>query len=230
MLTRKRVALLLGVLGLAVGVCLTAMFLLMLYPPPWQSPAVVRYTYADGRTETVGAFWAPLRRPDLSVEGVSVQLLEPENDLLSGAPKYNRVQIQRFEMWVPNRENRQKMWETLKELGDKLSQYSTAHQLLQALQQHNWQVAHQAFTPQARTRFTPSQLQRRWQALEQAIGQVQGWGMEDFRVYTGTEGHWVQLCYRLEGKAGVGQVVLRLQRVGERWLVETIEVGRSGGR
>lgn len=123
------------------------------------------------------------------------------------------------------------IWFTVRGTQQTLSEArQTAHQLLQALQQHNWQATQEAFMPQARTRFTPSQLQRRWEALEQAIGQVQGWGMEDFRVYAGTEGRWVQLRYRLEGKAGVGQLNLRLRPVGERWLVETMEVGWSGGK
>mgnify|MGYP003880704041 CR=1 FL=1 len=101
----------------------------------------------------------------------------------------------------------------------------TANQLLQALQQHQWQAAQQYFTSQARTRFTPRLLQQRWQPLEAAIGSVRDWAMEDFRVHTGTSGQWVQLRYRLQGAQGVGTVRLQLRWVGKRWLVEEMEIG-----
>jgi len=101
----------------------------------------------------------------------------------------------------------------------------TAQRLLMALRNHDWRAARQELTPEAQARFKPETLQQRWQLLEQAIGTVQDWTMEEFNLQIDTTGSWMDLRYRIQGGWGTGTARMRLREAGRQWRVETLEFG-----
>lgn len=178
--SKRRVWLWLTISGIAVGVCSTAIVLLMLYPPPWNSPAVIRFTYLDGRSETVGAFWTPRRPPDFLVEGeLPLRFLKGGSNLQSGAPQYENTKIRRFEMWFKDRESHKRMNEA-REMLEGLHRHialwreqilSIQERWLQAAKSKDWEAVSAGF----RNADVANAFLRAWRSLIASEGDLKRW-------------------------------------------------------
>lgn len=178
--SKRRVWLWLTISGIAVGVCLTAVALLLLYPPPWKSRAVMRYTYQDGRSRTVGAFWAPRRPPDFLAEGeLSLKFLKEDSNLQSGAPQYEEIKIRRLEMWFRDRESRKRMSEAL-EMLEGLHRHialwreevlSIQERWLQAVKSEDWEAVSAGF----RNAEVADAFLQAWRSLVASEGDLKRW-------------------------------------------------------
>ncbi|GBC94163.1 hypothetical protein HRbin15_02671 [bacterium HR15] len=101
----------------------------------------------------------------------------------------------------------------------------TGERFLTALQTGDFKTAAQLIAPTARATYTEAELRKRWGILENAIGKVRGWSVQNYEIRAGTAGDVGTLKMLVQGDKGSGIVEFTLKPEGARWLITELHFG-----
>lgn len=101
----------------------------------------------------------------------------------------------------------------------------TGSQFLAHMQAGDFKAATQLIAPAARATYTQTELRRRWGILQSAIGKVQGWSVQNFKISADSAGSVGTLNMRVQGDKGEGTAEFVLKPEGEQWLITELRFG-----
>jgi len=101
----------------------------------------------------------------------------------------------------------------------------TGDRFLTALQKGDFKTATQLIDPTARATYTEAELRKRWGILENAIGKVRSWSIQDSDIVVFPTEYFGTLKMLVQGDKGSGIVEFTLKHEGERWLIKELRFG-----